>query len=485
MAIAVAVHATLSALYPHEGWTTSVGIGVGCAVCTAFCAARATRAHGILRARWLLLLVAFGLWITGFVALAYDQVVRNPDLSRALPFGVFFALRGLPWFVALIRTSDRHALPHHTWFDWAQSILFAAMAAFLLFPGILARESVVIAPLLSTVAITYHDLQNACLAAISLVAILLQPTASERRFAIALSTLLVSYACVAYAVNHYVILAFDPPPGSAIFITAQLPLLLFLAVATSSPTDGEHDGRIRLSGFRRTVLLWMPSLLTGGMLLMAFEIASTAFWWGLSLGLASLAVYALRSALTQAAYLRAHRELSGAKDSLEILAHRDPLTHLPNRRHFDRLLAAECDGKYSAGLGLALLFVDVDEFKAFNDSMGHQAGDECLQKVARLMVDSLHREGDVLARYGGEEFVALLPNIDAQGAVLVAERLRAVVEAANVAHPGGRLGRVTVSVGVSHAPSRSSGCTPAALVEQADAALYMAKAAGRNRVVVS
>jgi diguanylate cyclase (GGDEF)-like protein len=168
----------------------------------------------------------------------------------------------------------------------------------------------------------------------------------------------------------------------------------------------------------------------------------------------------------------------------ELLRHAstDLLTGLANRRRFE----AEARRVWNerADLGLGVLLIDVDRFKSFNDTAGHEAGDICLQEVARAVASALRRQDDLAARYGGEEFVVLLPAISADDAVLVAERLRAAVEARALPHPGLGGRPVTISVGLAwrDAAARTEGLQD--LLREADTGLYAAKAAGRNRVAV-
>lgn len=129
---------------------------------------------------------------------------------------------------------------------------------------------------------------------------------------------------------------------------------------------------------------------------------------------------------------------------------------------------------------MALLLVDIDRFKFFNDSLGHPAGDACLRVVAQTLAQALRRPGEIAARYGGEEMAVILPGTDAAGAMQVAERIRARVEALAIPHPHGFEGRLTVSVGCASRVPES--WTPMeALVDAADTALYASKCGGRNR----
>jgi len=159
---------------------------------------------------------------------------------------------------------------------------------------------------------------------------------------------------------------------------------------------------------------------------------------------------------------------------------RDGLTATFNRRYFIDRLNAEVRFAQRHEKMLALLFVDIDHFKALNDKFGHPAGDEVLAGVARVMTSAIRAE-DVLARYGGEEFAVICREIEAEGAHALGERLRVAVESQSFEHEG-RVIPVTVSVGVV------AGCKvddTQAFIAAADAAMYEAKRAGRNRVCLS
>ncbi len=175
-------------------------------------------------------------------------------------------------------------------------------------------------------------------------------------------------------------------------------------------------------------------------------------------------------------------ELQAANAALEQLATRDPLTALHNRRSLDARMseALALDRRYGAANGRVhgLLLIDVDHFKRINDQHGHPAGDAVLRRLAELLVSTV-RVSDVVARFGGEEFAVLLPELAGPlDAVMAAEKIRAVVEAASFP----AVGRLTVSIGVSLASPDDADAQP--LIARADAALYEAKRGGRNAVVL-
>ncbi len=172
------------------------------------------------------------------------------------------------------------------------------------------------------------------------------------------------------------------------------------------------------------------------------------------------------------------------EDRLTELSNIDGLTSIANRRRLDSTLAEEWNRAERAGTSLAVVMIDVDLFKNFNDRYGHLAGDECLKAIARSLGEMVRRPGDLAARFGGEEFMAVLPGFDVIEAESWANRLRESVIARAIVHEDSPSGYVTVSGGVAALrPSRGGSC--ADLVEMADKALYAAKESGRNRVMTA
>lgn len=176
------------------------------------------------------------------------------------------------------------------------------------------------------------------------------------------------------------------------------------------------------------------------------------------------------------------RDLERANQELARLSLTDRLTEIANRRALEQFLDREWSRCVRKGLSISLLMADVDHFKAFNDRYGHPAGDECLRGIALVLRSSARRAGDLAARWGGEEFLVVLSETDAEGAVVVAERIRAAVEALRIAHEASPVSpHVTISVGcASGIPGRGRAWT--SLVRAADEALYRSKRNGRNRV---
>jgi diguanylate cyclase (GGDEF)-like protein/PAS domain S-box-containing protein len=163
------------------------------------------------------------------------------------------------------------------------------------------------------------------------------------------------------------------------------------------------------------------------------------------------------------------------QDELRELSERDPLTSLYNRRKLYQLLALEIKRTRRQNSPLALMLMDLDHFKAINDTFGHDIGDVVLRNVAQLVSVTI-RATDIVARYGGEEFVVVCPDTDLEGAAVVADKIRSVIEG----HRFPSVGSVTISIGIS---SLKSGDTADEIIKRADQMLYIAKKMGRNRVM--
>jgi diguanylate cyclase (GGDEF)-like protein len=174
--------------------------------------------------------------------------------------------------------------------------------------------------------------------------------------------------------------------------------------------------------------------------------------------------------------------LETANQRLKRLVAVDALTGIANRRHFDRALERELRRARRENLPLSLVFLDLDEFKRFNDTYGHARGDEVLRLVARTLDETFRRGGDLVARYGGEEFAVILPGVDSRRAQLYAERLRRRIWRLSLPYQASQAAdRVTISGGVATAHPGVV-VTPDDLLYAADKALYRAKCLGRNRI---
>jgi len=194
---------------------------------------------------------------------------------------------------------------------------------------------------------------------------------------------------------------------------------------------------------------------------------------------------ALFTAFPVAALLEERKELEVSLQKSEAryrqLANADGLTGLANRRWFDERFEEEWQRALKEGQPLALLLIDVDLFKSYNDQFGHMCGDACLRQIATVIADTLPQSLGVVSRFGGEEFAVILPNMERDGALAVAEELRGAVAAMNLPHVGSPWGIQTISIGVAAGvPERTESALW--LLNASDSALYCAKRLGRNRV---
>lgn len=180
-----------------------------------------------------------------------------------------------------------------------------------------------------------------------------------------------------------------------------------------------------------------------------------------------------------------HHEITERKlteERIEAMAYLDGLTGIANRRYFDIFLNQEWRRAARLQTPLALIMLDIDHFKPFNDHYGHQAGDDCLRRIGQLLKGFAQRAGDMAARYGGEEFALILANTQAPQAAQIAEEVCAAILGLSIPHAFSAFDqRLTVSLGVAVAHP-GNGEPPSSLIAAADHALYAAKTAGRNRV---
>lgn len=258
-------------------------------------------------------------------------------------------------------------------------------------------------------------------------------------------------------------------------------------VGTASFTSS-LDGVERLYAFRKSDKIPLVTAVALG------KQEALAAWWFEAL-LSSLVVAALlaligaigwlliramsrRSAVENELRLTQQRLLE-SNQRLESLAMHDALTGLANRRCFDEALTQEIRTAHRNGTTLALLMIDIDHFKRYNDTYGHPAGDACLQQMATLLSSCIRRPRDLLARYGGEEMAVILPDTDNDGAAVVARLIIERLALQPVPHKGSPFGHVTASIGIACSDGTALD-SPPSLIERADQALYIAKQAGRN-----
>jgi diguanylate cyclase (GGDEF)-like protein len=180
--------------------------------------------------------------------------------------------------------------------------------------------------------------------------------------------------------------------------------------------------------------------------------------------------------------VKMQKDLLEASKKMEQLSYLDGLTHIYNRRGFDRAMNSEWKRRQRNKTSLSFLMIDVDYFKKYNDHYGHQSGDDCLKTIATTLENKLLRPADIVARYGGEEFAVLLPGTPKLGAIKVAERLVKSIEGTMIPHEKSDVSKyVTISIGVA-VTSFDEKTTLESLIKTGDKSLYKAKTSGRNKI---
>lgn len=284
----------------------------------------------------------------------------------------------------------------------------------------------------------------------------------------------------------------------AAFQIISLHLHIFLTIETSYYIYAIANQMISMLlialGLRFTtkILLFLYVLggLTGGILgyLLHLPVDLLAFnYYFVLFGIVIIALAGISERQERFAFLQEllvsyqSQELASLNQQLDKIAHEDALTGIANRRSFNNAAAREWDIALREQRPLSLLLMDVDFFKRYNDTYGHEAGDKCLQLIARAISEAMMRPADLAARYGGEEFVVLVPDTDMRGAIMVAERILQAVDECQIAHASSTVAaHVTVSIGITTlTPTMAQSAQDA--IRQADTALYQAKNNGRHQ----
>ncbi|MFC4257197.1 diguanylate cyclase [Altererythrobacter xixiisoli] len=313
------------------------------------------------------------------------------------------------------------------------------------------------------------DIENVCIAVFALVRFAASVRPRERGFFRNLSIFAVIYLIVAGYANHH-LAEFDFGHPADPLITIPFLIMIVLALAPDHPI-----GHARLPSRELVIAVNVGSPLMLPLMVMCVSIAliTTRPMLAAAGFAAALVGYGVRTVLVQ---MRGTME----REDLDRLIRTDPLTGLANRRHLTEALTSAWNDARRASNGLAVLMIDIDDFKCLNDQLGHAVGDQRLQEVGKILAACAGRTSDVVARYGGEEFIAVLPQTSRHGAERLAEQMRRSVQQAALQSPAAR-GIVTISIGLGWAEMPRDD-DPDELVKAADAALYDAKHAGKDCV---
>jgi diguanylate cyclase (GGDEF)-like protein len=449
------------------------------------CYLRSTRTTGPVRRKWDFLASALCLWSIGEAISALRWFIPSLTHINALGPEFYFLVYGIPVLLAVSSSNEERDSVLFVLIDSFQAV-FAVGLVYLEIT--LARSGT--GPLMQPANLAnLYAAGSWLLAGAASLRLFARPRGEERQLYRILVVYLLTFAALATPFRGTCLL-FALPIGGYRDLLADITFFVLAAGCLLAPLGSDPEkAPFETNSFALVLNNGSPILFTLAVLAMGALIARRHFGLGISAIALSLIIYCFRAALLQSAYMSAQHALTRsqfalreANSRLKELSLHDALTGLPNRRQFDQTLEMEWNRAMRTGRPLSLLMVDVDCFKDLNDRYGHPAGDLCLSKVASALRGALRRAGESVNRYGGEEFAAILPEVDIEGALSVAESMREAVLSLRIPHEASTVKPfVTASVGVATiVPLPKS--WPAELVAAADDALYRAKRNGRDRV---
>jgi diguanylate cyclase (GGDEF)-like protein len=479
----LALH-VISAAALHSMLATNALLVVAPVLAGLACLWRGHRQTAVLADKWRLLGVGILIWAVGQGCYTYGTVLQHNVQTAALPSDFWFLVYGIFVLLAVCSVGEDQDSTAILIADSAQ----ATLAILLVYVTLYMNEHITQRALpASELAMLYLG-ENLALAVTTTIRLLAMPDGEDRYFhrtACIFAWLMIG---VSTPLNYLDVYA-GPTNGKPVELGWMIPFVTVLVMAASRGKAPRATGTSRTRTWGAMMVYnASPVFFTMCVLLLGAHIAQHRSALGFAAVVSALLIYTFRASILQTRLRQVQENLNDTERSLRLLNSQlheqslvDPLTGIANRRRFEQVLDVEWNRALRSGWHISLVMLDIDHFKALNDRYGHLRGDECLTAVAQMLRRDLRRGGELLARYGGEEFVAVLPNVDAEGAMLTAEAMRARVQQLGLENYGSPLGRLTISIGVcSVVPGPT--LTRGGLVDAADCALYRAKAAGRNRV---
>jgi diguanylate cyclase (GGDEF)-like protein len=447
------------------------------------CLWRSRKQPSVLADKWRLLGVGLVIWSIGQGCFTYGSVVYHNVQTAALPSDFWFLVYGIFVLLAVCSVGEDQDSTAILIADGAQ----ATLAILLIYVTLFMNDHFTHRTLPSSQLTSLYLGENLALALTTTVRLLAMPDREDRYFHRAACTFAWLMILISTPLN-YLDAYVGPTNGKPVEVGWMIPFLAVVVMAFSKEEQirPEQEERHRSWG-AMMVYNASPVFFTLCVLLLGAHTAQHRPVVGFAAVVGALLIYTFRATILQTRLRQVQESLNDSERNLRLLNSKlheqsliDPLTQIANRRRFEQVLEVEWNRALRSGWPISIVMLDIDHFKSLNDRYGHLRGDECLTAVAQMLRRDLRRGGELLARYGGEEFVAVLPNVDAEGAMLTAEAMRARVHQIGIENHGSPIGRLTVSVGVcSVIPI--AGLTREGLVDAADIALYRAKSAGRNR----
>lgn len=475
-AVIIAAHVSGLAFFPGRGMAVSYVFFFSVAALAMGCVVRAWYRSGPPRdRRWWLLFASLVLWVVGMSLSARQNYALDNSNPAPGDSMFFYILYVLPVLVAV--SSAPVAARKH----WAMGIdlVLAALLGVLFYVRTFSIVSLegAMGPQQAVDVAYMLDFENACLAVAASLRFLATDRTDDHAFFRSVMFFFVSYAFAGYFYNHYIALGGHPDFGTSPWdALLDVPFLaLFVTIAVRLPQRHWHPPvyLVRFVQSASPTFLAMSVLGFGLMVIPGYPSL------GIAGAIAAVIGIGLRGTLAQVDLVEEEYRLSRSREELQGLVFIDALTGLANRRALDERLLREWH-RPGQREPIALLMIDVDFFKEYNDRYGHLAGDDCLRALAETLTARGLRPSDFIARFGGEEFAVVAPGTRLEEALVLADDLRAHVEAQAIIHPMSPFGVLTITIGVAATqPSANSG--PLDLLNAADRALYRAKHAGRNR----
>jgi diguanylate cyclase (GGDEF)-like protein len=482
VAIAMMTLYVLTAVMGPSIFLTNVMITAAPLLAGVACLWRSRKQSSVLADKWRMLGVGLVIWAIGQGCFTYGSLVYHNVQTAALPSDFWFLVYGIFVLLAICSVGEDQDSTAILIADGAQATLAIVLIYVTLFMNNHFSHRTMPASQLTTLYLG----ENLALALAATVRLLAMPDGEDRYFHRAACTFAWLMILVSTPLN-YLDAYVGPTIGKPVEVGWMIPFLAVVVMAFSR----EEQIRPELEVRQRTWGAMMvynasPVFFTLCVLLLGAHTAQHRPVVGFAAVVSALLIYTFRATILQTRLRQVQESLNDSERNLRLLNSKlheqsliDPLTQIANRRRFEQVLEVEWNRALRSGWPISIVMLDIDHFKSLNDRYGHLRGDECLTAVAQMLRRDLRRGGELLARYGGEEFVAVLPNVDADGAMLTAEAMRARVHQIGIENHGSPLGRLTISVGVcSVVPV--AGLTREGLVDAADTALYRAKSAGRN-----
>ena len=467
--VLMTLHAGLvTALPGMHGFVSSVCLAIGPSVAAMACWRAALVADAELRPNWRLAALAFLFWAWGSIISLWI-----PMDSSAGPVDFSYFLCSVALLLALTVPEIDRPRSLFLLLDGLQALLGAVLGYTVIF-GAVPFSSEELTPLSGASILSIYDVENVCMAALAALRFFGgNRSPSRHHFDRAMLLFTLTFGVMGGAYDHMA-----PPDASALDVMLDPAFLVVAGAAGLGMRSLSGTDRLR-TPFAAFVDSIGPVFLTAGLLVVGAWIARQQVIAGITSILVAVAIYALRASLLHARCLVTQQDLRQAKDRLERLSLEDGLTGVGNRRAFDGTLSSMWAEAKQAGAPLAVLFVDVDFFKKYNDRHGHPMGDRCLVRIAEALRELARPQHGFVARYGGEEFAVLLPATSGQAALATALQARQAIASLDLVNRSGVLAPVTVSIGFALSTRLHS---EEAFLLEADDALYRAKHRGRDRV---